>query len=79
MPNSDFNKFACNFIEIALQHGCSPVNLLHLFRTPFLSNTSGKSLKCVSQHLQATHQISVKIKKKERKKEARNYSISWNS
>ena len=21
-----------NFIEIALQHGCSPVNLLHIFR-----------------------------------------------
>ena len=26
----------CNFIEIALRHGCSPVNLLHIFRTPFL-------------------------------------------
>ena len=25
----------CNFIEIALRHGCSPVNLLHIFRTPF--------------------------------------------
>ena len=25
-----------NFIEIALQHGYSPVNLLHIFRTPFL-------------------------------------------
>ena len=22
------------------QHGCSPVNLLHIFRTPFLKNTS---------------------------------------
>ena len=21
----------CNFIEITLQHGCSPVNLLHIF------------------------------------------------
>ena len=30
-----------NFIEIALRHGCSPVNLLHIFRTPFLKNTSG--------------------------------------
>ena len=29
-----------NFIEIALQHGCSPVNLLHIFRTPFPKNTS---------------------------------------
>ena len=23
-----------NFIEISLQHGCSPVNLLHNFRIP---------------------------------------------
>ena len=37
-------KLLCNFIEIALQHGCSPVNLLHIFRTPFLSNTSGRLL-----------------------------------
>ena len=25
-----------NFIEITLLHGCSPLNLLHLFGTPFL-------------------------------------------
>ena len=30
-----------NFIEITLHHGCSPVNLLHIFRTPFIKNTSG--------------------------------------
>ena len=30
-----------NFIEIPLQHGCSHVNLLHIFRTPFPRNTSG--------------------------------------
>ena len=29
-----------NFIEIALRHGCSPVNFLHTFRTPFPRNTS---------------------------------------
>ena len=34
-------KLLCNFIEIALWYGCSPVNLLHIFRTPFLKNTSG--------------------------------------
>ena len=29
-------KLQSNFIiEITLQHGCSPVNLLHIFRTPF--------------------------------------------
>ena len=31
----------CNFIEIALRHGCSPVSWLHIFRTPFPMNTSG--------------------------------------
>ena len=43
MPKCDFNRVAlqlCNFIEIALRQGCSPINLLHIFRTPFLRNTS---------------------------------------
>ena len=30
-----------NFIKIALRYGCSPVNLLHIFRTPCPKNTSG--------------------------------------
>ena len=34
-------KLQSNFIEMALWHGCSPVNLLHIFRTPFSRNTSG--------------------------------------
>ena len=34
----------CNFIEIALRHGYSPVNLLHILRTPFYKNTSGELL-----------------------------------
>ena len=36
MPKCRFN----NFTEIALQHGCSPAHLLHIFRTPFPRNTS---------------------------------------
>ena len=36
MPKCDFNK-----AEITLRHGCSPVNLLHIFRTLFYQNTSG--------------------------------------
>ena len=28
-------KLQSNFIEITYWHGCSPVNLLHIFRTPF--------------------------------------------
>ena len=34
-------KLLCSFIEIILRHGCSPVNLLHIFKTPFPTNTSG--------------------------------------
>ena len=34
-------KLLCNVIEIALRRGCSPVNLLFIFRIPFLKNTSG--------------------------------------
>ena len=32
-------KWQSNF-EITPRHGCSPVNLLHIFRTPFYKNTS---------------------------------------
>ena len=32
--------FMLNFIEITLWHRCSPVNLLHIFRTRFPKNTS---------------------------------------
>ena len=34
-------KLLCNFTGIALRHGCSPLNLLHIFRKPFPKNTSG--------------------------------------
>ena len=30
-----------NFSEIALLHGCSPVNLLYIYGTPFSRNTTG--------------------------------------
>ena len=40
MPKCDFSKV----IEIALGHGCSPVNLLHIFRAPSPKNTSGRLL-----------------------------------
>ena len=36
MPKYDFNKVAKQ-----LRHGCSPVNLLHIFRTRFSRNSSG--------------------------------------
>ena len=37
-------KLLCSFIEIALRHGYTTVNLLHIFRTPFPKNTSGRLL-----------------------------------
>ena len=37
-------KLQSNFIEITLRHGCSPVNLLHIFRTAFPKNTSEQLL-----------------------------------
>ena len=40
MPEYDFNKVAFSFIETALRHSCSPVNLLYIFTTPFPKITS---------------------------------------
>ena len=37
----------CNFIEIALWHVCSPVNLLHISKTPLPKNTAGWLLLCI--------------------------------
>ena len=53
MPKCDFNKVAlhCIFIEIILPHGCSPVNLQHIFRTPFPQNTSGRLLLRINYRL----------------------------
>ena len=34
-------KLQSNFIKITFWHGCSQVNLLHIFRTAFPKNTSG--------------------------------------
>ena len=50
----------CDFSEVAsaitLRHGCSPVNLLHIFRPPFLKNTPGRLLlKCSKLVLVAVH------------------------
>ena len=44
MPKWCFSKVALqryNFIEITFRHLCSPLDLLHIFRTPFLKNASG--------------------------------------
>ena len=40
-------KFLYNFIEITLWHGCSLVNLLHIFTTSFSKNSSEELLQDV--------------------------------
>ena len=41
LPKSNFGMSVLSiFIEITLRYGCSPVNLLHFFRTTFPKNTS---------------------------------------
>ena len=37
-------KLQSKFIEVTLRYGCSLVNLLHVFRTPFTKNTSERLL-----------------------------------
>ena len=39
MLKCDFNKAPCNFIEIALQHRCFPVYMLHTFQNKFSPKT----------------------------------------
>ena len=69
-------KLHNNFIEIVLRHGCSPVNLLHIFRTPFSGSTTGWLLLKYMNHGKKTvarkafkQQFTERIKRKhERKK-----------
>ena len=42
MPKCDFSKV--NFIEITLRRKCSPVNLVHNFRTPPENTCGGRPL-----------------------------------
>ena len=45
---------------MALRHGCSPVNLLHVFRTPFYKNTYGGLL--LNLNIETTCNSSSKLK-----------------
>ena len=48
-------QLLCNFIKITLRHGCSPVNLLHIFRTPFTKNISGGCFWSKMEHFANSH------------------------
>ena len=55
-------KLHSNFIEITLLHGCSLVNMLHIFRTPFPKNTSEQAasgVTCIYQqkYLYQVHRV----------------------
>ena len=58
---ADMPKLLCNFIKIKLRHGCSPVNLLHIFRTPFPKNTSGWLLLIVVLKI-VSHLLMLKVR-----------------
>ena len=56
-------KLQSNFIEIALRHGCSPVNLLHISRTSFYKNTHGGLLLYVDyKHFRKMQNRSMQIR-----------------
>ena len=70
-------KLLCSFIKIALWHGCSPANLLHIFRIPFPKSTSGRLLLkketfCTCGHLQSQSRNTLLPKRSEKFPE-----ISW--
>ena len=44
MPKCDFNKVALQLYRNRIAAGCSPINLLHVFRAPFPKNTSERLL-----------------------------------
>ena len=52
-------KLLCNFIEIILRHECSPVNLLHIFRTSFPKNTSTAASEYVIKDWQYMSSVNV--------------------
>ena len=57
-------KLQSNFVEIALQHGCSPVNLLHIFRTLFSKDTSERLLLNTAFRVDAEKGLHLKSHKK---------------
>ena len=55
MPKCDFNNFAkATLLKSHFGMVCSPVDLLHIFRTSFLKNTSGGLLLFFAEHHRST-------------------------
>ena len=53
-------KLQSNFIEITFRYGCSPVYLLHIFRTSFPKNTCGWLLLCLKPTTDCLRTLSLK-------------------
>ena len=51
-------KLQSNFIKITLRHGCSHVNFLNIFRTPFSKNTSRGTL--LNSHIHAKYNTAMR-------------------
>ena len=67
-------KLLCNFIEITLLHGCSLVNLLCIFRTPFSKNTYGGLLLSCFRNL-LWHKVLPKPRHYAQLKSKQSYSL----
>ena len=52
-------KLLCKFIEIILRHGCSPANLLHVFRMTFPENTSDWMLLCLTGSIARSFPVNI--------------------
>ena len=61
LKRSSPSELLWNFIEITLRRGCSPVNLLHIFRTTFPKNTSG-GLLLLGENLNHLTEIKIDLK-----------------
>ena len=72
-------KLQRNFVEIALRHGCSTVNLLQIFRTLFPKNTSGRVLLSIDRNITDNTKKVINLGKVCRIKNGglRNSSINW--
>ena len=70
-----------NFIEITLRHGCSPVNLLYIFRTPLPKNPSARLLLELGLHIACLFQLPCLIQEWERIRNANvpsKHLLVWN-
>ena len=52
-------KLQSIFIEIVLRHGFSPINLLHILRSPLSNNTSGRLFLIFEMNLKSSSSYAI--------------------